>query len=366
MFQESQIAEQEQHVKREIRSKKIFDKSVPEKKSHKPLNGLLLEKDIRLNRKYERVPIEKDIKNKGTDESVKEEQEDSVRKTRDVTGTKQAILRMGFRSILQVNNTSYPGQLSYYLLDVYDTDSRRLVLQNSVIKITEQTMHDMMGLSIDGEDINELPLYDKGNQILEEWKGQYTGDKFNVEEYLRRIQATTKDSLMFTLNFLTLFVKNFIESMLMGTNQIKVLVYVYNMKYAIKLGKRLPFNGHITGANLLEIQRFEISVGGFGRQFWDEHEDVDMKDETRGEEEQLVSFKRDFGDEEAYAALLEHSYGIIVTEKHTMEVALKDGLEKLPDSVVLKEWMEKMNEHFMELHEGENNKKVHESEGYNN
>lgn len=27
-----------------------------------------------------------------------------------------------------------------------------------------------------------------------------------------------------------------------------------------------------------------------------------------------------------------------------MEVALKDGLEKFPDSVVLKEWMEKMNE----------------------
>ena len=50
---------------------------------------------------------------------------------------KQAILRMGFGSILQVNITSYPGQLSYYLLDVYDADSKRLVLQNSVIEITE-------------------------------------------------------------------------------------------------------------------------------------------------------------------------------------------------------------------------------------
>ncbi|CAI9302381.1 unnamed protein product [Lactuca saligna] len=53
-----------------------------------------------------------------------------------------------------------------------------------------------------------------------------------------------------------------------------------------------------TGANLLEIQCLEISFGGLGRQFWEDHEDVDMKDETGCEEEKLVSFKRDFGDEE--------------------------------------------------------------------
>ncbi|CAI9282298.1 unnamed protein product [Lactuca saligna] len=267
---------------------------------------------------------------------------------------KQAILRMGFGSILQVNITSYLGQLSYYLLDVYDVDTRRLVLQNSVIEITEQTFHDMMGLPIGGVDINDLPLCDKGNQILEEWRGQYSCDKFNGEECLRRIRATSKDSLMFRLNFLTLFVNNFIESMLMGTNQ---LVYMYNMNYSIKLDKRLSFIGHITGANLLEIQCLKISLGGFERQFRDEHDDVDMNDETGGEEKQLVSFKRDFGDEEAYAAVLEHHYGLILTEKITMEVALKDGLEKFPDSVVLKEWMEKMNELFREVHEGANNKK---------
>ncbi|CAI9285556.1 unnamed protein product [Lactuca saligna] len=178
---------------------------------------------------------------------------------------KQAILRTGFGSILQVNITSYLRHLSYYLLDVYDSDSRRLVQQYSVIEITEQTIHDMMGLPISGEDINELPLCDKGNQILEEWRGQYPCDKFNGEEYLRRIQSTSKDNLIFSLIFLNLFV---------------------------------------------------------------------------------------------YVAVLEHNYGLILNEKSTMEVALKDGLEKFPNSVVLNEWMENMNELFREVHEGENNKKV--------
>ena len=228
-------------MNRERRSKKKLDKSVEQKTTPKPLNALILEREIRSKRQFDRVPIVKHLKNKGI-------AEDNVRKTNkeyppglrylptrmkcdNITAAvmgmspeqKQAILRMGFGSILQVNITSYPRQLSYYLLDVYDADSKRLVLQNSVIEITEQTVHDMMGLPFGGEDINELPLCDKGNQILEEWRGQYSGDKFNGEEYLRRIQATTKDNLMFRLNFLTLFVNNFIESMLMGTNQIKVV-----------------------------------------------------------------------------------------------------------------------------------------------
>ncbi|CAH1431141.1 unnamed protein product [Lactuca virosa] len=40
-----------------------------------------------------------------------------------------------------------------------------------------------------------------------------------------------------------------------------------------------------------------------------------QRDETGGEEQQLLNFKRDFGDEEAYAAVIEHSYGVILTEK---------------------------------------------------
>lgn len=73
---------------------------------------------------------------------------------------------------------------------------------------------------------------------------------------------------------------------------------MYNMKYSMKLDKRVPFIGHITGANLLEIQRYEINLGGFRRLFRDEHDDVDINVETGGEDQQLVSFRRDFGDEE--------------------------------------------------------------------
>ena len=59
---------------RETRNKveEIFDKSVPEKKTPKPLNVLHMEREIRSKRKYEKVPIVNNLKNKGVKKSVKE------------------------------------------------------------------------------------------------------------------------------------------------------------------------------------------------------------------------------------------------------------------------------------------------------
>ncbi|CAH1435874.1 unnamed protein product [Lactuca virosa] len=71
------------------------------------------------------------------------------------------------------------------------------------------------------------------------------------------------------------------------------------------------------------------------------------------------SILREFGDEEAYFTILEWSHALMVAEKHTMEVALKDVLEKLPDSVVVNEWLEKKNELFND-HKRAYNEDVHE------
>ncbi|CAI9282709.1 unnamed protein product [Lactuca saligna] len=77
---EEQIHEEE-HVNQERRSKKKLDKSVKQKTTPKPLNALLLEREIRSKRQFDRVPIVKHLKNKAIAKSVKEEKEDNVRKT---------------------------------------------------------------------------------------------------------------------------------------------------------------------------------------------------------------------------------------------------------------------------------------------
>ncbi|CAI9269057.1 unnamed protein product [Lactuca saligna] len=122
-----------------------------------------------------------------------------------------------------------------------------------------------MGLPFGGEDINELPLCDKGNEILEEWRGQYSGDKFNGEEYLRRIQSTTKANLMFRLKFLTLFVNNFIESMLMGTNRIKVVRKLVLVEDFSKLNwciSNFKLLQHLT-PHILEFMWFQLRIPNY-------------------------------------------------------------------------------------------------------
>ncbi|CAI9277192.1 unnamed protein product [Lactuca saligna] len=63
------------------------------------------------------------------------------------------IVSMGFGSLLNIDMDTASGLLNYYLLDHYDPDSSRLVLENMVITIMKDTVHDMLGLPNIGEEL---------------------------------------------------------------------------------------------------------------------------------------------------------------------------------------------------------------------
>ncbi|CAI9288838.1 unnamed protein product [Lactuca saligna] len=86
---------------------------------------------------------------------------------------KNGIVSMGFGSLLHIHIDTTPGLLNYYLLDHYDLASSHLVLENMVITITKDTVHEMLGLPNAGEDFMRLSSCDKDNEVLQEWKGQY-------------------------------------------------------------------------------------------------------------------------------------------------------------------------------------------------
>lgn len=54
-------------------------------------------------------------------------------------------------------------------------------------------------------------------------KGTIFRKKYSNEAYLKKVINTKEDNLMFMLNFLTLFTNTFIKSMLIRTNQVKVV-----------------------------------------------------------------------------------------------------------------------------------------------
>ncbi|CAI9264608.1 unnamed protein product [Lactuca saligna] len=83
---------------------------------------------------------------------------------------KKAVYDMGFGSLLKLDMDVVPGLLNYYLLDVYDPESNRLMMENGVLEITKELVHKMMGLAMEGDDLCRMPYYETGNEILEEWK----------------------------------------------------------------------------------------------------------------------------------------------------------------------------------------------------
>ncbi|CAI9300103.1 unnamed protein product [Lactuca saligna] len=85
---------------------------------------------------------------------------------------KTGIVCMGFGSLLNIGMDTAPELLNYYLLDHYDPDGSHLVLENMVITITKDTVHDMLGLPNEGEDFLSMTSCEKDNQVLQEWKSQ--------------------------------------------------------------------------------------------------------------------------------------------------------------------------------------------------
>ena len=80
---------------------------------------------------------------------------------------------MGFGLLLNIDIDNTQGLLNNYLLGHYNLESSHLVLENAVIIVTKDIVHDMLGLPNDGEDFMLLPNCEKGNEILKECKNQY-------------------------------------------------------------------------------------------------------------------------------------------------------------------------------------------------
>lgn len=389
-------------------------------KKQKNIDKKLQEKEIRSKRKFENAPSHLKLKLKGKISEIPESKKNDTKKdkrkkvdseygpglrrlsTRMKPGRiceaaaglspeqREAVEKMGLGTLLRINMDNLPGLLNYYLLDSYYDASDRLILQNTAILVTKQLISEIMGFEPSGLDFNSLPSCEKTNPILKEWKSQFPDKKYSSEAYLDLIKRTKEDTLMFRLNFLTLFINTFIESMPMGTCQIKVvnklillddyskidwcgymldslrtrkskwkrdyktsyytgpmtlllLIYVYSMKYeTIPLNKRPPFIVRVTTKILTAVENFEINSGGFGKR------QSDLRDEEYPSEPDvdIDEMVKDFADEEAFCAIVDIGFNKILKEKENMEIALSAGLAKFPESELLISWKNKITHMF--------------------
>ncbi|KAI3497009.1 hypothetical protein L1887_39389 [Cichorium endivia] len=142
-----------------------------------------------------------------------------------------------------------------------------------------------------------------------------------------------------------------------GTNK---LTYVYSVKVPVNnLKKGRPFIKYGRSIHLDDIQKEEIKQNKLG--MGEIEKRCSENFDTSNDDTDLQEIQNMFGNVEAYCAVIELGYNKIVSEKLNLEKALSDGLEKYPESGVLKEWLHKKNMLFKEedeivdedLHENE-------------
>ncbi|CAI9271995.1 unnamed protein product [Lactuca saligna] len=136
---------------------------------------------------------------------------------------KEMVRQMGFGAFLDINLDSIPSRLAYYLVDKFKAKTSTIKTKKGEILITKKTLKGMFGLPSEGLDYNQLVECDKTNTVIEAWKSQYPGGKFNNGNYVKRIRQSDVADDMFKLNFLTLFINTFVETEMSGASRVNCL-----------------------------------------------------------------------------------------------------------------------------------------------
>nr|KAJ0203039.1 hypothetical protein LSAT_V11C500295170 [Lactuca sativa] len=145
---------------------------------------------------------------------------------------KESVRSMVFRASLKMKITDIPLKLGFYVLQKFD--SRRMVIdiEGKELKVTAESVHDMLGIPIGGTKLTQLDQWPKDDTSYDEWKQQFKKDSIiRLSAIKNVIVSTTQAGFNFKLNFLVLFVNTFCESTSMGRCNLFPLSYISRRKY---------------------------------------------------------------------------------------------------------------------------------------
>ncbi|CAI9298159.1 unnamed protein product [Lactuca saligna] len=100
-------------------------------------------------------------------------------------------------------------------------------IEGKELKVTAESIHDMLGIPIGGTKLTQLDQRPKDDKSYDEWKQQFKKDSIIQLSAIKNvIVSTTQAGFSFKLNFLVLFVNTFCESTSMGRCNLFPLSYI--------------------------------------------------------------------------------------------------------------------------------------------
>ncbi|CAI9280912.1 unnamed protein product [Lactuca saligna] len=140
---------------------------------------------------------------------------------------KEFVRSMGFGALLKMKITDIPLKLGFYVLQKFDYERMVIDIEGKELKVTAESVHDMLGIPIGGTKLTQLDQWPKDDTSYDEWKQQFKKDSIiRLSAIENVIVSTTQADFNFKLNFLVLFVNTFCESTSMGRCNLFPLSYI--------------------------------------------------------------------------------------------------------------------------------------------
>ena len=136
---------------------------------------------------------------------------------------REAVIDMGFESLLNMKMHQCPARLGHYLLEMFDDTNLIMRTGKGEISLTPQIVHEVLGIPIGSKSLEEVKRVKRKNPLLKLWEEQF-GTDIAKGVVVKKIEETDDDGILFKLNFMTLFSNCFHECYTSG-NCKKDIVY---------------------------------------------------------------------------------------------------------------------------------------------
>ncbi|KAL4562268.1 hypothetical protein LXL04_034467 [Taraxacum kok-saghyz] len=122
-----------------------------------------------------------------------------------------------------------PMKMCYYVLERLDVEKLEVVVENGVLDVSAQSVHDMLGLPLGETSFKYMPAVDEDDEdsCIFEWKNQFENTKdLRLKQLKNDILLTRAGDLNFRINFLVMFINTFCESTSMDKCNLNALHHI--------------------------------------------------------------------------------------------------------------------------------------------
>ena len=145
------------------------------------------------------------------------------------------VEKLGFKAMLYMSLDTLPASIGHFVVSRYIPETNSIDLGNVKLKVTEERIHKILGISKEGINLSTVKDCTGENKFLKLWNDQKKNLTTSQSSLSNLIEGSKETDELFDMNFIMLFVNTMIEKKPSGDLDTKVLMKLPNIKDKTKI-----------------------------------------------------------------------------------------------------------------------------------